>query len=228
MHYKKVFQIVLILILLKGLSFGSTQSQIITWGQTEIYKLLAPNETQVKATFTARNEGDIPIRINRIETESNAIKALIKGRIIPPKDSLQIELLFHAENKQGIYNNKVAVYIDNYQNKIAQLNFIVEIPKAISCAPNLITWYDQNKNEPATSMVTLDQRFVSRIDSIDYDQNTYAIKMAQDPIELNQYKLTITPISAKRPFNSVIKIKATGKKSEEIIEQIFLFNSFSL
>lgn len=228
MHYKKVFQIVLILILLKGLSFGSTQSQIIIWDQTEIYKLLAPNETQVIATFTAHNEGDIPIRINRIETKSNAVQALIRSRIIPPRSSIQIELLFHAEKKQGIYNNKVAVYIDNYQDKIAQLNFIVEIPKAISCAPNLITWRDENKNASATCIVTLDQRFVSKIDTIDYDRKAYAIKVVQDPIELNQYKLTITPISAKRPFNSVIKIKATGKKSEEIIEQIFLFNSFSL
>ena len=228
MHYKKVFHLVFILILLKGFSLEAIQSQIITWDKTEDYKLLHPNKTNVNATFTAYNNGTVPIRINRLETNSNALQTIIKGRIIPAKGSTEIEMLFCAEKKQGIYNNKVAVYIDEDTKKIATLNLVVEIPELISCVPNIINWGDKNKNQSATCSITLDERFVVAIESLDYDKGTYAVELAQDSTERNKYTLMIKPISLKMPFNSVIRIKAIGKKSEKIIEQIYLFNSSSL
>tara|TARA_B100001778_G_C18568663_1_gene621413 strand:+ start:113 stop:799 length:687 start_codon:yes stop_codon:yes gene_type:complete len=228
MHYKKVFHLVFILILLKGFSLEAIQSQIITWDKTEDYKLLHPNKTNVNATFTAYNNGTVPIRINRLETNSNALQTIIKGRIIPAKGFTEIEMLFYTENKKGIYNNKVAVYIDEDAKKIATLNLVVEIPEFISCIPNVIKWGDKNKNQLATCTITLDERFVVAIESLDYNESKYAVELEQGSTERNKYTLKIKPISLKMPFNSLIRIKAIGKKSEEIIKQIYLFNSFSL
>lgn len=216
-------------LLLVRFPLEATLTQIITWDQTEESTLLLPSQDFAKAIFRTYNNGDSSVRINHAYSESNAIKTLIKKRIIDPGESATIEVLFLTEGKEaGIHHNKVNVFFEGHEAPLATLHFIVTIPKLIECTPNVITWEDNNLNDIFMVEIQLDERFLTSLSAIDYDESLYKISLIPDSSSSNKYSLEIAPITEKRPFNSLINIKANGPQLLEIEAPIFLFNSYSL
>ena len=229
MHLIQFLLISSISLLLVRFPLEAIQTQLITWDKTEENRLLQPHETYVKAIFRTYNNGDAPIRMNHADSESNAIKTLIKKRIIEPGESATVEVTFLSEGKEaGVYHNKVNVFFEGHKDSLATLHFIVTIPKLIECSPNVITWDDDNSNGAFIVDLKLNENFVTNLISIDYDQSLYQVSLIPDKLSTYKYTLKIIPIADKRPFNSLIKIKASGPQLAEIEEPIFLFNSFSL
>lgn len=229
MHLIQFLIITSISLLLIHFPLEAIQTQIITWDETEVSTLLQPGKTATKAIFRTYNNGDSPVRMNRAYSESNAIKTLIKKRIIEPGESATIEVIFLPEGKEaGLYHNKVTVFFEGHEEPLATLHYIVTIPKLISCTPNTITWEDPNRNEAFLIELTLDDRFVTSLSGIEYDQSLYEVSLIPDRFKNSKYTLKIVPITENRPFNSLIKIKASGPELAEIEEPIFLFNSYSL
>jgi hypothetical protein len=229
MHLIQFLMISSISLLLVRFPLEAIQTQLITWDKTEENRLLQPHETYVKAIFRTYNNGDTPIRMNHADSESNAIKTLIKKRIIEPGESATVEVTFLSEGKEaGVYHNKVKVFFEGHKDSLATLHFIVTIPKLIECSPNVITWDNDNTNGAFIVDLKLNENFVTNLISIDYDQSLYQVSLIPDKLSTYKYTLKIIPITDKRPFNSLIKIKASGPQLAEIEEPIFLFNSFSL
>ena len=169
------------------------------------------------------------MRINEARSESNAIKTIIKKRIIEPGESATIEVIFLPEGKEaGLYHNKVDVIFEGHEEPLATLHYIVTIPKLINCSPNMITWEEGNLNDTFLVELKLDDRFVTTLSAIDYDQSLYKVSLIPDKLDGSKYTLKIEPIAERRPFSSLIKIKAGGPQLTEIEEPIFLFNSYSL
>ena len=229
MHRIKFLIMSSINLFLVSFPLDAIQTQIITWDKTEVSALLQPGKTFVKATFQTHNNGESLIRINNAYSESNAIKTLIKKRIIEPGKSTTIEVTFFSEGKEaGLYHNKINVFFEGHKDPLATLHYIVTIPKLINCSPNVIMWDASNLNEPLLVELALDDRFVSSISEISYDQTLYEISIIPDKLNYSKYTLKIIPITERRPLNSLIKIKASGPQLTEIEEPIFLFNSYSL
>ena len=82
------------ILLLSGLRLVAETRQIITWDRTEVSQLLSPDKDYAKAIFTVKNNGSTPVRILRAESESNAIKPILKSRILEPGASGIIEVIF--------------------------------------------------------------------------------------------------------------------------------------
>lgn len=229
MHRIQFLIIFSINLFLVGFPLEAIQTQIITWDETEISALLQPGKTFAKATFRTHNNGESPIRINDAYSESNAVKTLIKKRIIEPGESSTIEVTFFSEGKEtGLYHNKINVFFEGHEDPLATLHYIVTIPKLINCSPNVIMWDASNLNESFLIELVLDDRFLTSISEISYDQTLYEISIIPDKLNYSKYTLKIIPITKKRPINSLIKIKASGPQLTEIEEPIFLFNSYSL
>ena len=85
-----------------------------------------------------------------------------------------------------------------------------------------------NLNDTFLVELKLDDRFVTTLSAIDYDQSLYKVSLIPDKLDGSKYTLKIEPIAERRPFSSLIKIKAGGPQLTEIEEPIFLFNSYSL
>tara|TARA_B100002019_G_C21150244_1_gene537853 strand:- start:237 stop:911 length:675 start_codon:yes stop_codon:yes gene_type:complete len=214
---------------LSSFTLEAIQTQIITWENTELSSLLKPGESYTKASFRTHNNGQFSIRINEARSESNAIKTIIKKRIIEPGESATIEVIFLPEGKEaGLYHNKIDVIFEGHKEPLATLHYIVTVPKLIKCSPNMITWEEGNLNDSFLVELELDDRFITSLSAIDYDQSLYQVSIIPDKLENSKYTLKIEPIVEKRPFNSLIKIKASGPQLTEIEEPIFLFNSYSL
>ena len=229
MNLVKLIVIFTITLYLARFTLEAIQTQIITWDKTEMNSLLQPGEPFTKATFLTRNNGKSRMRINEARSESNAIKTIIKKRIIEPGESATVEVVFLPEGKEaGLYHNKVDVIFEGHEEPLATLHYIVTIPKLINCLPNIITWEEENFNDTFLVELELDDRFVTNLNAIDYDQSLYKVFLIPDKFNASKYTLKIEPIAERRPFSSLIKIKAYGPKLTEIEEPIFLFNSYSL
>ncbi len=229
MNFVRLIMILGINLFLSSFTLEAIQTQIITWENTELSSLLKPGESYTKASFRTHNNGQFSIRINEARSESNAIKTIIKKRIIEPGESATIEVIFLPEGKEaGLYHNKIDVIFEGHKEPLATLHYIVTVPKLIKCSPNMITWEEGNLNDSFLVELELDDRFITSLSAIDYDQSLYQVSIIPDKLENSKYTLKIEPIVEKRPFNSLIKIKASGPQLTEIEEPIFLFNSYSL
>ena len=229
MNLVKLIMISGISLFLARFTLEAIQTPIITWEKTEISSLLEPGESFTKATFRTHNNGESRMRINEARSESNAIKTIIKKRIIEPGESATIEVIFLPEGKEaGLYHNKVDVIFEGHEEPLATLHYIVTIPKLINCSPNMITWEEETLNDTFLVELKLDDRFVTTLSAIDYDQSLYKVSIIPDRLDGSMYTLKIEPIAKRRPFSSLIKIKAGGPQLTEIEEPIFLFNSYSL
>ena len=229
MNFVRLIMILGINLFLSSFTLEAIQTQIITWENTELSSLLKPGESYTKASFRTHNNGQFNIRINEARSESNAIKTIIKKRIIEPGESATIEVIFLPEGKEaGLYHNKIDVIFEGHKEPLATLHYIVTVPKLIKCSPNMITWEEGNLNDSFLVELELDDRFITSLSAIDYDQSLYQVSLIPNKLENSKYTLKIEPIVEKRPFNSLIKIKASGPQLTEIEEPIFLFNSYSL
>lgn len=229
MNLVKLIMIYGLSLFLIHLSLEAIQTQIISWDKTEISSLLKPGESFAKASFKTYNNGESRMRINEARSESNAIKTIIKKRIIEPGESATIEVIFLTEGKEaGLYHNKIDVIFEGHEEPLATLHYIVTIPKLINCSPNMITWEEGNLHDTFLVELKLDDRFVTTLSAIDYDQSLYKISLIPNKLDGSKYTLKIEPIAETRPFSSLIKIKAGGPLLTEIEEPIFLFNSYSL
>lgn len=229
MNLVKLIMISGISLFLARFTLEAIQTPIITWEKTEISSLLEPGESFTKATFRTHNNGESRMRINEARSESNAIKTIIKKRIIEPGESATIEVIFLPEGKEaGLYHNKVDVIFEGHEEPLATLHYIVTIPKLINCSPNMITWEEETLNDTFLVELKLDDRFVTTLSAIDYDQSLYKVSLIPDRLDGSKYTLKIEPIAERRPFSSLIKIKADGPQLTEIEEPIFLFNSYTL
>ena len=229
MNLVKLIVISGICLLLARFTLEAIQTQIITWERTEISSLLEPGKSFAKATFRTHNNGESHIRINEARSESNAIKTIIRKRIIEPGESGTIEVIFLSDGKEaGLYHNKVDVIFEGHEEPLVTLHYIVTIPKLINCSPNIITWEKKNLNDAFLVELKLDDRFVTTLSAIDYDKSLYKIFLMPNEFDDSMYTLKIKPITGIRPFSSLIKIKAGGPQLTEIEETIFLFNSYLL
>ena len=229
MNLVKLIMISGISLFLTRFTLEAIQTPIITWENTEMSSLLEPGKSFTKATFQTYNNGESRMRINEARSESNAIKTIIKKRIIEPGESTTIEVIFLPEGKEaGLYHNKVDVIFEGHEAPLATLHYIVTIPKLINCSPNMITWEEGNLNDTFFVELKLDDRFVNTLSAIDYDQSLYKVSLIPDRLDGSKYTLKIEPIAERRPFSSLIKIKADGPQLTEIEEPIFLFNSYTL
>lgn len=203
--------------------------QVITWDSTEISQVLSPDKDYAKAIFTVQNNGARPAKILRAQSESNAIKTILKSRILEPDESGIIEVIFLAEGKSaGLYHNKVEVYFEGHEAPLATLHFMVTIPKLIELTPNTLIWNESNRNQAFTIELKLDDRYVNALTGIEYDEALYQVLLVPLKSKPNQYQLEVQPIVSERPFNSLIRIKASGPSASQVIEPLFLFNSFTL
>ncbi|MAV39873.1 MAG: hypothetical protein CML12_04790 [Puniceicoccaceae bacterium] len=203
--------------------------QVLAWNATEISQLLPPDKDFAKAIFTVQNKGAHPARILRVESESNAIKVILKSKILEPGASATIEILFLAEGKNaGLYHNKAQVFFEGHEVPIATLHFIVTIPKLIELSPNTLIWNKTNRDQAFTVELTLDDRYIKTLVGVEYDEALYQVLLIPDETKSNLYQLEIRPLVSERPFNSLIKIHASGPTVSEATEPLFLFNSFTL
>lgn len=190
---------------------GST----LSWDRTEVDLEMEPDQKEIRASFNVTNNGEDRIRIAQVKTSCGCTGSIIDRKILQPGESTEIIATFNKGKRQGLNRLQLDVFIDSQAEAVATLRMNVEIPKLIEAMPQVVYWSPSGtKNERRVS-ITLDERYVDSIQSIDYDSDKLNVVEEKDPSGKATRLLKITPKSYDELYRGAITVTAKGKEGRK-------------
>lgn len=206
---------IIILTLLSLLLANSLVASNLSWDRTEVKLEMKPEQKEIRASFKVTNEGEDRIRIARIKTSCGCTGSIIDRKILNAGDTTEIIATFNKGKRQGLNRLQLDVFIDSQAEAVATLRMNVEIPKLIDAMPQVVYWSPSgSKNERRVS-ITLDERYVDTIQSIDYDSDKLNVATEKDPSGKATRLLKITPKSYDELYRGAITVTAKGKEGRK-------------
>lgn len=204
---------------LANLVHGST----LSWDRTEVQLEMEPDQEEIRASFKVTNNGEKRVRIARVKTSCGCTGSIIDRKILLPGETTEIIATFNKGKRQGLNRNNLQVYIDSQPEPIANLRMNVIIPKLIDAMPQIVYWSPTSSKSERRVTVTLDERYIDRILSIDYDNKKLYVIEEQDASGKATRVLRITPKSYDALYRGTITIKASGKDGRKAEAKVMTF-----
>lgn len=187
--------------------FGST----LSWDRTEVKLEMEPEQEEIRASFNVTNNGEEQIRIARIKTSCGCTGSIIDRKILQPGESTEIIGTFNKGKRQGLNRIQLDVFIDSQAKPIATLRMNVQIPKLIESMPQIVYWTATGAKSERRVAITLDKRYIDKIDKIEYDHDKLEVIEEEDPSGKATRILKITPKSYDALYRGAVTVKASGK-----------------
>ena len=201
----------LLTFLVFGLLVGPTiQASVLVWDRTEAKLEMAPDQKNIRASFKVTNEGDDTVRISRIKTSCGCTGSVIDRKILKPGEATEIIATFNRGRRQGLNRNRLEVFIDSQKAPVATLRMSVDIPALIEAKPKIVFWSPKNSKSHRRVVLTLDERYVTEIDKIEYDENKLDVAVEKAPGEKKGLILKITPHAFDTLQRETVTIYASG------------------
>lgn len=202
-----------------SLLHGST----LSWDRTEVDLEMKPEQKEIEASFNVTNKGEDRIRIARIKTSCGCTGTVIDRKILRPGESTEIVATFNKGKRQGLNRLQLDVFIDSQADAIATLRMNVAIPELIEATPKIVYWTPSSTKSARQTRITLDERYVDTIDSIDYDRKKLEVVEEADPSGKANRILRITPKSFDTLYRGTVTVKASGKDGRKAESRIMAF-----
>ena len=186
------------------------RASVLVWDRTEAKLEMAPDQEDIRATFKVTNQGDDTVRINRIKTSCGCTGSIIDRKILKPGEATEIIATFNRGRRQGLNRNRLEVFIDSQKAAVATLRMSVDIPVLIEAKPKIVYWSPKSSKTDRKVAVTLDDRYVTEIEKIDYDKNKLEVVVEKAPGKTKDLILKITPHAFDALQRETITIYASG------------------
>jgi hypothetical protein len=190
-----------------GWLHGST----LSWDRTEVDLEMKPDQKEIRASFNVTNKGEDRIRIARVKTSCGCTGSVIDRKILNPGDSTEIVATFNKGKRQGLNRLQLDVFIDSQPDAVATLRMNVQIPKLIEAMPQIVYWTPSSAETARQVTLTLDKRYVQKIEAIEYDRRKLEVAEEADPSGKASRILRIKPKSFDTLYRGTITIKAEGR-----------------
>jgi hypothetical protein len=198
-------------------------SSTLSWDRTEVDLEMEPDQEEIRASFNVTNKGEERIRIARVNTSCGCTGSVIDRKILKPGDSTEIVATFNKGKRQGLNRLQLDVFIDSQPEAVATLRMNVEIPKLIEAMPQIVYWTPSGSKSERQVALTLDDRYVDKIEKIEYDREKLNVVEEQDPSGKATRILRITPKSFDTVYRGAITIKASGKDGRKADTRVMAF-----
>jgi len=201
----------LLTFLVFGLLVGPTiQASVLVWDRTEAKLEMAPDQKNIRASFKVTNEGDDTVRISRIKTSCGCTGSVIDRKILKPGEATEIIATFNRGRRQGLNRNRLEVFIDSQKAAVATLRMSVDIPVLIEAKPKIVYWSPKSSKTHRQVAVTLDERYVTEIENIDYNKKKLDVVVEKAAGKTKDLILKITPHNFDALQRETITIYASG------------------
>jgi len=187
----------------------------LSWDRTEVKLEMEPEQEEIRASFNVTNEGEDRIRISRIKTSCGCTGSVIDRKILDPGDTTEIIATFNKGKRQGLNRLQLDVFIDSQAEAVATLRMNVQIPKLVEAMPQVVYWSPSGSKNERRVAITLDERYVDSIQSIDYDADKLSVEEEKDPGGKATRLLKITPKSYDELYRGAITVTAKGKNGRK-------------
>ncbi len=198
------------LALLACLAFPCLAAQAeyaLKWLQTEARTEMRPSDTQAKLQFVVTNNGNKPIRINRIESSAGNVSSLVDQRIVRAKGKSIVTAIFNKGKRTGKHHERLFVYLDGQDEPTTTLHLFVQIPVLVDASPQVLYWAPDSLRTPKTIEVNLDQRYIESIEAIVYDPLRLDVSRETDPNKRNDFILQVVPLNFNLPLRDTVIIR---------------------
>ena len=211
------------LICLSFFAACSLHASNLVWDHTELHLEMKPDQEEIYASYTVTNNGDEVVRISEIKTSCGCTGSVIDRRIIEPGESTEIIATFNKGKRQGLQANRLQVYIDNQNGPVATLVMNVKIPKLVEVTPRIIYWRPTGQTGERRVQLNLDERYVHKIDSIEYDRTKLNVIVEEDPTGESTRILRVSPISLDETYRGSITVYTSGRDGRKADARIHAF-----
>ena len=188
----------------------TSRASDLEWNQTQIKIELKPDEEEAQAEFVVTNTSEEIVHITDIKTSCGCTGSILDQKTIQPGESSTIIGTFKKGNRQGLNHNRLQVFVDNQPKPIATLHMIVQIPRLINIQPPVVYWNRSSSKTQRKAHITLDENYVNKISSIEYDASLLTITEKSDPENKSGRILEIVPTSFETQLRQSIQVHAQG------------------
>ena len=202
-----------------GLLHGST----LRWDRTEVDLEMEPDQKEIRASFNVTNKGEDRVRISQVKTSCGCTGSVIDRKILKPGESTEIIATFNKGKRQGLNRLLLDVFIDSQPDAVATLRMNVQIPKLIEAMPRVVYWTPSGAKTARQVTLTLDKRYVQKIEKIEYDRDKLQVVEEADPGGTASRILRIKPKSFDTLYRGTIKIKAEGRDGRKEEAKVMVF-----
>lgn len=187
-----------------------SQASDLEWNQTQAKIELQPGEEEAQAEFVVTNKGAETVRIANIKTSCGCTGSILDQDTIQPGESTTIIGTFKKGNRRGLNHNRLQVFLESQPEPVATLHMIVQIPRLIEIQPPIVYWNRSSAKDARQVSITFDERYISEIDSIEYDSSMLKITQKATSTDKLDYELDIIPVSFEKQIRQSVQIKAKG------------------
>ena len=198
-------------------------SSTLSWDRTEVDLEMTPGQKEIQASFHVTNQGDEKVRIARVNTSCGCTGSVVDRKILKPGDTTEIIATFNKGKRQGLNRLQLDVFLDSQADAVATLRMNVEIPKLIEAMPQIVYWTPSGTKSERQVALTLDKRYVDKIEKIEYDREKLDVVEETDPSGNATRILRIKPNSYDTLYRGTITIKASGKDGRKADARIMVF-----
>lgn len=182
----------------------------LEWNQTQVKIELQPNEEVAQAEFVVTNKGEETVRIADIKSSCGCTGSILNKKTIGPGESTTVIGTFKKGNRRGLNHNRLQVFLENQPEPAATLHMIIQIPSLIDVQPSIVYWNRTSSKTKRQVSITLDERFVNEISSIEYDASLLTITEKAHSENKSGRILEILPVSFETQLRQSVQIQARG------------------
>lgn len=181
----------------------------------------ADGESQFTATFVAKNTGNAPVRITKLDSSCSCLKVESEADTVPPGGQTTISAVFDIARLSGDAEKRVFVTTDIPDSLEQVLLVKVNVKPIVTLEPSSLEWPRGGEPKPLEAVFRVVREKPIRILEAVSSRETVTCELRTIE-EGREYRLILTPQSTADVLLGLVRIK-TDCEIEEQQQQLLFF-----
>ena len=173
-----------------------------------------PEDTEVVADFSFRNDGDGSVRIAKYDAACSCMNVGVSGGKLDyaPGEVGVIRAVFRLAGYQGTTDRVVAIWLhgDPPAAPSARLTVRAHIPQMVTVEPKTLSWDLHKDPEPQTIAIKIDPSMEMNVTGVASSSENFAVELKTLEAGRN-YELVVTPKRSDTPGIAAIRIETDSE-----------------
>lgn len=170
---------------------------------------------QVPHAFKFRNDGDEPLRIDRVKSSCGCTAALLSAKTLAPGESGEVKANFDTTRFRGAVTKTISLYSNDPQRPIKKMSIKGKIRETLSVVPERLTLKQVKAGKVTVAQLTLQNNgdAALNLDKVTGTSSNLVVKLSVDTLPAGQstvIDVQLTPTPGMDRFSGYIIIPAQG------------------
>jgi len=186
----------------------------LSFETTAIDAQAAIGDKQYTGVFSFTNEGEEPVRIEKVVSSCGCTVPKLDKKIYDPGESGEILAMFEFGSRVGVQRKVITVVLGNERAEQIKLQLKVTIPEALKIAPRVLTWGPNEALGPKSIAVTVDPGMGGALRIADPAPGEFDLKLTAIEDKEGEYRLTVKPKVSDRRVRTRFTVELVDPDKE--------------